>query len=184
MRGQDAANLLADAGSGMKRQGGFLKDEGDATTADVTEFFRGGLEKIFAFKKNGAVPDVTVGRKKAQDRCRERALARAGFAEDAQNFAGHQAETYARQNRPRPVLVRPIGNLKILDFENRLHGPATIGLPPLRFMLRQEARRDKGNMDEGGPKVIRRKWRRARRVRIRRIAGIQEGGIPAIRIWA
>src|SRR5437899_12866887 len=147
----------------MKRQGGFLKDEGDATTADVTEFFRGGLEKIFAFKKNGAVPDVTVGRKKAQDRCRKCAFARAGFAEDAQNFAGHQAETYARQNRPRPMLVRPIGNLKILDFEKGLHGPATIGLPPLRFMLTQEARRDEGKMAAARPNVIRTNWWRARR---------------------
>ena len=114
----------------MKRQRGFLKDDGDAATADLAEFFRGGLEKIFAFKKNGAASDVTVGRKKAQDRRRKRALARAGFAEDAQNFTRHQAETYAGQNRPRPAFVRPIGNLKILDFENGLHGPATIGLPP------------------------------------------------------
>jgi len=63
--GQHAANLLADADGGMKGQGGFLKNKGDAATADLTEFFRGGLENIFAFKKNGAVPDVTVGRKEA-----------------------------------------------------------------------------------------------------------------------
>ena len=31
--------------------------------------------------------------------------------------------------------------------------------PPLRFMLRQEAGRDKRNVNSGGPKVIRYGWK-------------------------
>jgi hypothetical protein len=61
----------------------------------LPKFLGLGLEKIFAFKKYGAASNVTVGRKKPQDRRRESALARSGFAEDAQNFAWHQVETYA-----------------------------------------------------------------------------------------
>jgi hypothetical protein len=45
--------------------------------------------------------------------------------------------------------------VKILDLEHGRHGLATIGLPPLQFMLRQEAKRDKGNVSGRAPKVIR-----------------------------
>jgi hypothetical protein len=48
-------------------------------------------------------------------------------------------------------------------------------------MLRQEAWRDKGNVNSGGSKVIRYGWKTVGRLfEKKRIAGIQEGGIPAI----
>jgi hypothetical protein len=47
-------------------------------------------------------------------------------------------------------------------------------------MLRQEARRDKRNVNRGAPKVIRRGRKISRMALEERIAGIQEGGIPAI----
>ena len=95
MRGQHLANLIADADGGMKRERRLLKDESDSAAANLTEFLGADLEKIFPLKKYGAVSHVTVRRKKPQDRRRESALARSGFAEDAQNFARHQVETYA-----------------------------------------------------------------------------------------
>jgi len=180
---QYAANLLADADGGVKRERRLLKDESDSIAADLTEFLGTDLKKIFAFKQDGAAADLAVGRKKAQDRCRERAFARTGFTEDTQNFARHQIETYARQNRARADFAREIGNLKILDFKNGRHGPAALGPPPLRFMVRQEAGRDKGNLIRGSPKVIRYRWKQSRMPLKGRIAGIQEGGIPAILVW-
>ena len=56
--------------------------------------------------------------------------------------------------------MRPIGNVKILDFKNVRHGPATIGLPPLRFMLRQEAGGDKEIVGARAPKVIHYDWKK------------------------
>ena len=179
VRCQHLANLLADTDCGMEGQGRLLKDESDAGAADLAEFLGGGLEKIFAFKEYCAAPDVAVRREKAQNRRRERAFARAGFAENAQNFAGPEVKTDAGQNRARADFARTIRYLQILDIENGRHRPAASGLPPLQFMLRQEAGRDKGNVVDRAPKVIRHDedgkagiWKR--------IAGIPEGGIPAI----
>lgn len=163
VRGQHLANLLADADGGMEREGRLLKDESDPVAADLTKFIGADLEKVFPLKKYGAVSDVAVRREKPQNRCRESALARSGFAEDAQNFARHQIETYARQNRARADFARPVRNVKILDFKNERHGMAEVGLPPLRFMLRQEAGRDKGNVSSRALKVIHYDWEKTRR---------------------
>jgi len=95
VRGQHLANLLTYAHGGMERQRWLLKDQSDSAAADLTEFLGIGLEKILSLKKDGAASDVAIRRKKPQDRRRERAFARAGLAENAQNFSGHQAETYA-----------------------------------------------------------------------------------------
>ena len=95
MGGQYLANLLADADGGVEGQGWLLKNERDTGAADLAEFLGIGLEEIFAFEQDSAAADLAVRRKMPQDRRRECAFARAGFAEDAQNLAGHQVETYA-----------------------------------------------------------------------------------------
>jgi hypothetical protein len=89
------ANLIAYAHGGMEREGWFLKDQSDTATADLAEFLGVGLEKIVAFKKDRALCNEGIRRKKPKHRCRERALARPGFAKDTQNFTGHEVETYA-----------------------------------------------------------------------------------------
>ena len=79
----------------MERERRLLKDERDSAAADLTEFPGADLEKILTFEQDGATSDVTVRRKKPQDRRRKRALTRPGFTKDAQNFARHQVETYS-----------------------------------------------------------------------------------------
>jgi hypothetical protein len=50
-------------------------------------------------------------------------------------------------------------------------------------MLKQEAGRDKENVDGGAPKVIRHDRKQRTEGQEKMIAGIQEGGIPAILVW-
>ena len=95
MRGQHLAHLLAYAHGRVERERRLLKDQSDSAAADLPEFLGIGLEKILSFKKDGAASDVAIPRKEPQNRRSERAFARARFAEHAQNFSGHQAETYA-----------------------------------------------------------------------------------------
>jgi len=114
--GQHLANLFANPNGRVKSERRLLKDESDSGATDFLEFLGVRLEQIFAFKQNGAIPDLAVRRQKPQDRRRECAFTRAGFTEDAQNFARHQIETYTRQNRASADFAREVRNMKILDF--------------------------------------------------------------------
>ena len=118
VRGQHLADLLADADGRMESERRLLKDESDPAAAYLPQFLIAGLEEIFALEQYGAAADVAVGRKKPQNRRRERAFAGAGFTKDAEDFSGHQVEADSRQNGSRADFARTVRNLKILDFQN------------------------------------------------------------------
>lgn len=95
VRGQHLANLFADADGRMEGERRLLKDESDSAAADLSQLLISGLEEIFAFEQYGAAADQAVGRKKPQNRCRERAFAGTGFAEDTEDFARDQVKADA-----------------------------------------------------------------------------------------
>jgi hypothetical protein len=70
--------------------------------------------------------------------------------------------------------------LKFLNVKNGYHETATIGLPPVQFMLRQEAGRGQGKRERWRSKGNSPRAEDAEVAIKKRIAAIQAGGIPAI----
>jgi len=118
VRGQNLANLFANADGGMEGERRLLENQSDSAAANLPQFLIASLEEILTFEQYSAAANVAIRRKKAQNRRRERAFARARFAKNAENFSGHQVEAHSRQNGARADFPRPIGNLKILDVQN------------------------------------------------------------------
>ena len=95
VRGQHLTNLFARAQGWMERQGGLLENQRNAPATDLLQFVRFGPEKIFPFKVDSPANDLPIPGKQPHQRYGERALARSGFPEDADDLAGHETKTDA-----------------------------------------------------------------------------------------
>jgi len=68
VRGQHLTNLFAGAHGGMEREKRLLENHGDARAADATQFLGVGLQKVLAFKKDGAMGDPSIRWKEFYER--------------------------------------------------------------------------------------------------------------------
>ncbi|MGB8789510.1 MAG: hypothetical protein WCC98_17760 [Candidatus Acidiferrales bacterium] len=90
-------DLIPNAHGRMEGRGGFLKDQRDGSAADLCKFFGVRLKDVLTAKENGTFRDVSIGWKQPQDGCGKRALARARFSNDAEEFALPDFKTDALQ---------------------------------------------------------------------------------------
>ena len=103
-------HLVADGEQRVERGHRVLQDHGDALAAHAAHLGVGFLEQVLALEQHPAAGDAGGRRQEAQDGERQRALAGAGLADDAQRLAGVDATATHRRRRARPACPAPRRN--------------------------------------------------------------------------
>lgn len=134
--GYNVAHLLSDLQGGMERRRGLLKDQADASAANFPELLGTRREQILSFEKDRALSDFSVGWKETQESGGKGALARAGFAEYAEDFSGGEVKIDACEGMAVFARAGGVRDVEILDFKKRRHFLDLGGTSRPLFMVR------------------------------------------------
>jgi hypothetical protein len=112
------ADLVADGEERVQRRHRVLQDHGNSFAADPAHLGVGFGQQVLALEHHAAAGDVRRRRQQPQDAERKRALARAGFAHDAQGLARIQAQRHVVDgaHHARPLLGDVVRG-KVLERE-------------------------------------------------------------------
>jgi len=119
-------DLVADAHDGVEGGHGFLEDHGDAAATVGAHFLFWEGEEVFAVEENFAGGDG-VGREQAEDGEGCCGFAGAGFADEAEDFAGRDGEIDVVHDGTRAGLGAE-GDGEVADVEQRGHKDRVQGL--------------------------------------------------------
>ena len=131
MSGQDIADLPAHLYRWMEGRRRLLKDQTDAAAANFPKLLRAGFEQIFSFERNGTFANRAVGWQKAQERRRESAFSRAGFAEHTENLSGTYIKLNASKRGADFARASGVRDVEVLDFKKGRHNlkPVAVSFP-------------------------------------------------------
>jgi len=133
VRGQNIADLSTHLHGRMERGGRFLKDQADSAAANFPQVLRRSLEQVPPLEKDCTLLDFSVRWQMAQESRGQRAFARRGFTQNAQDFAGADIKIDAYKGRADFARAGGVRGVEILDFKKKRHAwtigealPATI----------------------------------------------------------
>ena len=125
-------DLIADGEQRIQRCHRILQDHGDPLAAHVPHLAVGLAYQVLALEHHRAADDLRRGGQHAQDGQRQRALAGAGFADDAERLAGVDAQRHVIDRAYHAgSLLRDVVRREVVDLEQRAvrqrgHRPARL----------------------------------------------------------
>jgi hypothetical protein len=125
--------LVADREQRIQRRHRVLQDHRNPLAAHVSHFGVGLAHEVFTLEPHLATGDLCRHRQHAQDRQCEGALAGAGFADDAESFAGVDAQRHVVHGAHHAgALRRHVMRRKVMDLEQRAIRRGSQWLPRFR----------------------------------------------------
>ena len=117
-------DLVADGVDRVERQHRLLEDHRDDAAAQVLEPGLVERQHVLAGEPDRAVDAAAARRQHAQQRPQGHALARAGFAEQAEHLALLERDVDAVERIDRALAVK--AHVQVLDLDDRTHGSVGI----------------------------------------------------------
>jgi hypothetical protein len=122
MRSKRLRNLIADANDRIQSQRGILWDESNLNSSNPSQGGLGQGQQIAPPEADRATVVSGTGWQQVQQGGGESALARTGFSQDAEEFAGAYFQAGLVQGMSRLIAIRRVGHRQPVNPSERLRG--------------------------------------------------------------